>query len=145
VQGLHHIQPGDRIAVDVAMAEVEEISPEEFDAVLLPGGTLNADALRAHPMAQEFVRRMDAAGRPIAALCHGLWLLVSAGLVEGRVVTSYPTIQDDLRNAGARWLNLPVVRDRNWVSSRRPADLPSFDREMLALFAEAKARGQQAA
>jgi protease I len=91
------------------------------------------------PEAKTFVRAMDQAGKPIAVICHGPWLLVSAGLVSGRTMTSYHTIQDDLRNAGADWRDAEVLRDRNWVSSRRPADLPAFNREMLALFQEHQA------
>jgi protease I len=109
---------------------------EEFDAVLLPGGALNADTLRVHPRAQQFVRDMDEAGKPIAVICHAPWLLVSANLVRGRTMTSYHTIQDDIRNAGAKWQDVEVLRDKNWVSSRQPADIPAFNRAMIELFAE---------
>jgi protease I len=109
---------------------------QEFDAVLLPGGALNADALRVHPRAQQFVRDMDEAGKPIAVICHAPWLLVSANLVRGRTMTSYHTIQDDVRNAGAKWQDVEVLRDRNWVSSRQPSDIPAFNRAMIELFAE---------
>ena len=91
------------------------------------------------------MRRIDSAGKPIAVICHGPWLLVSAGLVRGRHMTSYHTIQDDLRNAGADWEDKEVIRDRNWVSSRQPGDLPAFNREMLELFAESYARSRKAA
>ena len=109
---------------------------EEFDAVLLPGGALNADTLRVHPRAQQFVRDMDEAGKPIAVICHAPWLLVSANLVGGRTITSYHTIQDDLRNAGAKWQDVEVLRDKNWVSSRQPSDIPAFNGAMVELFAE---------
>lgn len=109
---------------------------EEFDAVLLPGGALNADTLRVHPRAQQFVRDMDEAGKPIAVICHAPWLLVSANLVRGRTMTSYHTIQDDVRNAGAKWQDVEVLRDKNWVSSRQPSDIPAFNRGMIELFAE---------
>ena len=109
---------------------------EEFDAVLLPGGALNADTLRVHPRAQQFVRDMDEAGKPIAVICHAPWLLVSANLVRGRTMTSYHTIQDDIRNAGAKWQDVEVLRDKNWVSSRQPSDIPAFNRAMIELFAE---------
>jgi protease I len=112
--------------------------------VLLPGGALNADALRVEKEAQEFVREIDRAKKPIAVICHGPWLLVSAGLVKGRTLTSYHTIQDDIRNAGGNWKDQEVVRDANWVSSRQPSDIPAFNREMLALFAETKARAKTA-
>jgi protease I len=97
---------------------------------------LNADFLRVQPKAQEFVRQMQQAGKPMAVICHAPWLLVSAGLVRGRTITSYHTIQDDIRNAGGNWQDREVVRDQNWVTSRQPSDIPAFNREMLALFAE---------
>ena len=140
IQGMKHDEKADWFPVDQSLAEFD---PEEFDAALLPGGALNADALRVVPEAQAFITAIDQAGKPIAVICHGPWLLVSAGLVRGRKMTSYHTIQDDLRNAGAHWQDVEVLRDRNWVSSRRPRDLPAFNREMLALFAEHKA-GQTA-
>jgi protease I len=135
IQGLKHVEKGRRVKVDMTF---DEANPDDFDAVLLPGGALNADALRAEEKARELVRRIDEAKKPIAVICHGSWLLVSADLVEGRKLTSYHTIQDDLRNAGARWEDKEVVRDGNFVSSRSPADIPAFDREMIALFAEAR-------
>jgi protease I len=141
IQAMRHDEKSIQIAVDVALTQAD---PRDFDAVLLPGGALNADALRVTPAAQEFIRQMDAAGKPIAVICHAPWLLVSAGLVRGRRLTSYHTIQDDLRNAGAEWEDRAIVRDRNWVSSRRPADLPDFNREMIALFAEQRAPRQPA-
>jgi protease I len=145
VRGMHHARNGEGVAVDVALGEVEEVSPEEFDAVLLPGGVMNADALRVDPKAQEFVRRMNAAGKPIAVVGHAPWLLVSAGVMEGRVLTSAPSLHDDLRNAGARWEDAPVVRDRNWVSARGPGDLPLFTRAMVELFAAWLRRHEKAA
>src|SRR6266480_7759467 len=141
VQGMNHDVKADTFPVDMTL---DQANPADFDAVLLPGGALNADSLRMEPKAQDFVRQVNNSGRPIAVICHGPWLLVSAGLARGRTLTSYPTIQDDLRNAGATWVNREVVRDRNWVSSRQPADIPAFNREMLGLFAEGKALGQQA-
>lgn len=128
-------------SVDVDMT-LNDANPEDFDAVLLPGGALNADALRVVNGAQEFVRYMDDSGRPIAVICHGPWLLVSADLVDGRTLTSYHTIQDDIRNAGGQWLDREVVRDQNWVSSRQPTDIPAFNREMISLFAESRSRSR---
>jgi protease I len=136
VQGMNHDEKADRFRVDQVLAEAD---PEQFDAAVLPGGALNADALRVVPEAKNFITAIDRAGKPIAVICHGSWLLASAGLVSGRRMTSYHTIQDDLRHAGAEWQDVEVLRDRNWVSSRRPADLPAFNREMLALFAEHQA------
>lgn len=133
VQGFKHDKKADTFSVDLPLGKA---SPDDFDAVLLPGGALNADALRVEKEAQEFVRKIEAEGKPIAVICHGSWLLVSAGLTRGRKMTSYHTIQDDLRNSGAEWTDREVVRDRNWVSSRQPADLPAFNREMIRLFAE---------
>jgi protease I len=133
IQGMHHDAKADRFRVDQVLAEAD---PEQFDAALLPGGALNADALRVVPEAKTFITAIDRAGKPIAVICHGPWLLASAKLVSGRKMTRYQTIQDDLRNAGAEWQNVEVLRDRNWVSSRKPADLPAFNREMLTLFVE---------
>jgi protease I len=136
IQGMKHDEKADRFPVDQVLAEAD---PEQFDAAVLPGGALNADALRVVPEAQTFITAIDRAGKPIAVICHGPWLLASAKLVSGRKMTSYHTIQDDLRNAGADWQDVEVLRDRNWVSSRRPADLPAFNREMVALFGEHQA------
>jgi protease I len=136
IQGMKHDEKADRFAVDQVLAESD---PEQFDAAVLPGGALNADALRVVPEAKNFITAIDRAGKPIAVICHGPWLLVSAGLVSGRKMTSYHTIQDDLRNAGADWRDIEVLRDGNWVSSRKPGDLPAFNREMLGLFSEHQA------
>jgi len=100
------------------------------------GGVINADALRIEKKAQQFVQEIDRAGKPIAVICHGPWLLVSAGLVRGHTITSWPTLQDDLRNAGATWQDKECIRDGTWVSSRKPDDLPAFNREMVKLFGE---------
>ena len=133
VQGFRHDEKADSFPVDLTL---DDADPEEFEAVLLPGGALNADFLRVQPKAQQFVKKMDQAGKPLAVICHGPWLLASAGLTKGRKMSSYHTIRDDLRNAGAEWEDREVVRDRNWVSSRQPSDIPAFNREMLTLFAE---------
>jgi protease I len=120
---------------------IGDISAEEFDAVHLPGGTVNADTLRMVPEVHAFLRAMQDAGKPLAAICHAPWELVSAGLVGGRALTSYHTIQDDIRNAGGRWLDREVVEDGNWVTSRQPGDLPAFNRAMLALFSHSPVVG----
>ncbi len=133
VEGVNHREKADAFPVDKTL---DEVGAAEFDAVLLPGGALNADALRMEKKAQQFVRESDQARKPLAVICHGPWLLVSAGLVKGRRMTSYHTIQDDIRNAGGLWEDSELVRDRNWVSSRSPKDLPAFNREMIALFSE---------
>src|ERR1700722_522710 len=137
IQGFQHDEKGDNIGVDMTL---DKAQPNDFDAVLLPGGTLNADFLRAEKKAQEFVRSIDQAKKPIAVICHAPWLLVSAGLVKGRTITSYHTIQDDIRNAGGNWKDAEVIRDGNWVSSRQPTDIPAFNREMIALFSEPTAK-----
>jgi protease I len=137
VQALRHLDKGRTVPVDRLLHDAR---PEEYDALLLPGGALNADALRALPKAQAFVRDFQDAGKPMAVICHAPWLLVSAGLVRGRRLTSYHTIQDDVRNAGGEWLDREVVEDGNWVTSRQPGDLPAFDRAMLELFARTPAR-----
>ena len=133
VQGFKHHDKADRFNVDLVLSKAD---PSEFDAVMLPGGVINADALRAEKKAQQFVQEIERAGKPIAVICHGPWLLISAGLASGRHITSWPTLQDDLRNAGARWEDKECIRDRNWVSSRKPDDLPVFNREMVKMFAE---------
>jgi protease I len=113
---------------------IQDVSAEEFDAVHLPGGTVNADSMRMVPEVQAFLRAMQDAGKPISAICHAPWELVSAGLVRGRTLTSYHTIQDDIRNAGGTWLDREVVEHGNWLTSRQPSDLPAFNRAMIALF-----------
>jgi protease I len=139
VQGMNHDKKGDEFAVNL---QLDEAHAEEFDAVLLPGGVVNADQLRMEEKARWFVRTMDKTGKPIAVICHGAWLLVSAGLVKGRRLTSYYTLQDDLRNAGAHWSDEEAVVDRNWVSSRQPDDIPAFNTKMVKLFAEARQRAE---
>jgi protease I len=127
----HDIDKTIKIKVDRTIGDV---SADQFDAVHLPGGTVNADSLRMVPEVQTFLREMQEAGKPIAAICHAPWELVSAGLVLGRTLTSYHSIQDDIRNAGGHWLNQEIVEDGNWVTSRQPADLPAFNQAMLNLF-----------
>ncbi|HWR34615.1 MAG TPA: type 1 glutamine amidotransferase domain-containing protein [Clostridia bacterium] len=142
IQAVQHVNKTQKIKVDRTL---DQANPDEFDAVLLPGGALNADALRMEKKAQEFVRKFDQSERPIAVICHGPWLLVSAGLVKGRKMTSYHTIQDDLKNAGAEWRDDVVIRDRNWVSSRQPSDIPRFNQEMIGLFSESRIAGRKTA
>jgi len=132
VQSMNHDVKADVFTVDLTL---DEANPDDFDAVLLPGGVINADALRMYPSARGFVRRIDDAGKPIAVICHAPWLLVSAELVRGRTLTSWPSLQDDIRNAGGTWVDREVVPYHNWLSSRGPRDLPSFNREMVSLFA----------
>ncbi|HJW92213.1 MAG TPA: type 1 glutamine amidotransferase domain-containing protein [Thermoanaerobaculia bacterium] len=135
VQGFKHHDKADKFKVDLALSKAD---PGDFDAVLLPGGVINGDALRIEKKAQQFVQEMERAGKPIMVICHGGWLLVSSGLVKGHTMTSWPTLQDDIRNAGATWQDKEVIRDRNWVSSRKPDDLPAFNRESIRLLGEIK-------
>jgi protease I len=140
IQSLNHSDKAWSYKVDQTL---DQVRAEQFDAVLLPGGALNADTIRVHPRAQEFVREMNQSGKPIAVICHAPWLLVSAGLVNGRSLTSYHTIQDDIRNAGGKWQDEEVVQDKNWVSSRQPSDIPAFNRAMIEIFAQHAKAGSQ--
>ncbi len=140
VQGFDHVDKADKFKVDML---IKEANPDDFDAVLLPGGAINADHLRVVPEAQNFVKKIDEQNKPIAVICHGPWLLVSADLVKGKKMTSYHTIQDDIRNAGANWVDEEAVVDGNWISSRSPKDIPAFNEGMVDLFLQH--RGGQAA
>jgi len=142
VQGFHHDKPADLFDVDLAL---EDAHANAFDGVLIPGGVRNADMIRASRHAQQFVRDIDQQGKPLAVICHGAWLLISAGLVRGRTLTSWPSLEWDIRNAGGTWVDAPVVVDKNWVSSRKPADIPAFNagfRELLADHAKAGVAAQ---
>lgn len=139
IQALRHDgEKGVTVHVDGVLRDVRAAG---FDAVHLPGGTVNADRMRMVPEVQRFLREFQEAGKPISAICHAPWELVSAGLVRGRTLTSYYTIQDDIRNAGGNWVDREVVEDGNWVTSRQPSDLPAFNRAMLALFSRALVPG----
>ncbi len=132
IQGMRHHDNGAKVKVDKTLDEAKAAS---YHALLLPGGALNADTLRADLRVKHFVADMDGAGKPIAFICHAPWELISARCVEGRTLTGYHTIADDIRNAGGNYIDQEVVRERNWVSSRQPSDLPAFEREMVDLFA----------
>jgi|ERR1051326_4168711 protease I len=133
IQGFKHHDKADKIKVDLNVAKA---SASDFDSVLLPGGVINGDALRIDKKAQQFVQEIDRAGKPIFVICHGGWILVSSGLVRGHTMTSWPTLQDDIRNAGATWRDEQVIRDRNWVSSRKPDDLPAFNEQIVRCLGE---------
>lgn len=139
IQGMKHHDKAGRTRVDLDLGSAR---PDEFDAVLLPGGVINGDALRIDKKAQDFVRQIDAAGKPVFVICHGGWILVSSGLVKGRKMTSWPTLQDDIRNAGGAWEDREVIRDRNWISSRKPDDLPAFNRAIVEALGEPR-KGKQ--
>ena len=131
VQGWKHFEKADHFKVDVP---IQAANPDDFDALLLPGGVANPDQLRTNPQAVSFVRAFAESGKPIAAICHGPWTLIDAGAVRGRRVTSWPSLKTDLTNAGAQWTDEEVVVDQGLVSSRKPQDIPAFNREMLNLF-----------
>ena len=135
IQGFNHHDPGDKIPVDV---EVGNAGAMEFDALLLPGGVMNPDQLRADPKAVAFVKSFTEAEKPIAVICHGPWTLIEADAVRGRRMTSWPSLQTDLRNAGAEWVDEPNVTDGNLTSSRKPDDIPQFNAAMIDLFAKGR-------
>jgi protease I len=134
VRGWNHKEWGNDVAVDVAL---DSANADQFDALLLPGGVMNPDQLRMNPKAVEFVKRFTDSGKPVAAICHGPWTLVEADAVRGHTMTSWPSLKTDLKNAGANWVDKEVVSDRGLVTSRKPDDIPAFNREMIRLFAEA--------
>src|SRR3954463_5939032 len=134
IRGVNLHEPARRVRVTKTLAEA---NPDDYDALLIPGGFINPDLLRQSEPARRFVQAFDRAGKPIATLCHGPWLLASAGLTQGRTLTSWPGIRDDVVNAGATWLDQDLVRDRNWVSSRGPQDMTAFVRGMIDLFSGA--------
>lgn len=123
---------GDTVPVDVALADARV---EDYDALVLPGGQINPDILRMDADAVALVKAFDAAGKPLAAICHGPWLLVEAGVAKGRKVTSWPSVRTDLRNAGATWSDEEVVVDGQLITSRKPQDIPAFNRAVLAALA----------
>ena len=133
VQGWNHFTHADRFPVDVPL---EQARAEDFDALLLPGGVANPDQLRMNPKAVQLVRAFFDAGKPIGVICHGPWTLIEAGVVEGRTLTSWPSVKTDLENAGARWVDQEVVVDHCLVSSRNPKDIPAFNRKIVEEFAE---------
>jgi protease I len=133
IQGMHHADKGDSFEVDLP---VDDADPDEFDALLIPGGLMNPDTLRSTPKALEFVRAFFRTGKPVAAICHGPWVLIDAGVVRGRRLTSWPAIQTDVKNAGGTWVDEEVVVDNGLVTSRKPDDIPAFNRKMIEEFAE---------
>lgn len=138
VRGWNHTNWGDTVNVD---RPLDQARPDDYDALLLPGGVMNPDRLRMIPKAVEFVRRFFDDGKPIAVICHGPWTLIEADVVRGLTITSYPSVKTDLRNAGANWVDREVVVDRGIVSSRSPSDLPAFNKKMVEEFAEGKHGG----
>lgn len=135
VKGWKHTEWGDTIAVD---RELKDARPDEYDGLLLPGGVMNPDHLRTNEEAVRFVKAFVDSGRPIAAICHGPWTLIEAGGVRGRRVTSWPSLATDLRNAGADWVDAECIVDNGLVTSRKPDDIPAFNRKMIEEFAEGR-------
>ena len=131
IQGFDHFDPANTVKVD---RTVEEAAPDDYDALLVPGGVGNPDQLRGDENAVSFVRAFHRAGKPMAVICHGPWVLVESGAVRGRRLTSWPTLETDIRNAGGDWVDEEVVVDGNLVTSRKPDDIPAFNREMLRIF-----------
>jgi protease I len=131
---------GDKVKVDQTL---DDARPDEFDALVLPGGVINPDYLRMEPKAVNFVREFVSTGRTVAAICHGPWTLVEADVVRGKKVTSWPSVKTDLKNAGATWVDQEVVTDGQFIFSRKPDDIPAFSKAIIE--AVSKARGQRAA
>jgi len=132
IQGFDHFDPVSKVAVD---RTVEEVSPHDYDALLIPGGVGNPDQLRGDENAVSFVREMYEAGKPLAVICHGPWMLVESGIARGKRLTSWPTLETDIRNAGGEWVDEEVVVDERLVTSRKPDDIPAFNRRMIEEFA----------
>jgi protease I len=141
IKGWDHAHFGDELKVDV---QINDANADDYDALLLPGGVMNPDKLRTVPEAVEFVRAFFEEGKPVAAICHGPQILIDADVLRARTVTSYPSIKADLVNAGAGWVDQPVVVDQGLVTSRKPDDIPAFNAKMIEEFAEGVHAGQHA-
>jgi len=141
IKGWNHTNWGEPIKVDVTL---QNSSPDDYDALFLPGGVMNPDHLRTNENAVNFVRAFFEAGKPVAAICHGPWMLVEADVIRGRNVTSWPSLQTDLRNAGAHWTDSQVITDHGLVTSRKPDDIPAFNEKMIEEFAEGVHEEQRA-
>ncbi len=133
VKGWNMKEWGNEVPVDVPL---EEAKASDFHALLLPGGVMNPDHLRMNPKAVSFVKQFTDAGKPVAAICHGPWTLIEAAAVNGHTMTSWPSLKTDLKNAGANWQDKEVIRDGKLVTSRKPDDIPAFNREMIQMFAQ---------
>ena len=139
IQGMHHDKPGDTFKVDKT---IDEVDTSDYDGLVLPGGLMNPDLLRVNQACVEFVREFFKDTKPVAAICHGPWMLIEADVVHDRVVTSWPSLKTDLINAGATWVDQPVVCDQGLVTSRRPDDLQAFCQKAIEEFAEGTHVGQ---
>jgi protease I len=136
IQGFKHVDKGDTVAVDRTF---DEATAAEYDAVVLPGGVVNGDAIRLDAKAQAFVKEANQAEKPIAVICHGGWLPISAGIIAGRTITSWPSLQDDVRNAGGTWVDQEVQIDGNLITSRKPDDLPAFNNALIEALGKTRA------
>jgi len=135
IQGFEHTDPGQKVAVDITL---DSANPSDYDALVLPGGVVNGDAIRTDKQAQELVKDFNADNKPIAVICHGGWLPISAGIISGRTMTSWPSLQDDIRNAGGTWVDEEVHRDGNLITSRKPDDIPAFNKAIMEALSEQK-------
>jgi protease I len=135
IQGFNHLDHGDTFPVDRTL---DEVSADDYDGLLIPGGVANGDFLRASEDAVRFTKDFATAHKPIASICHGPWVLVEAGIVQGRTVTSWPSLQTDIRNAGGTWVDEEVHVDQGLVTSRKPDDIPAFSAKAIEEFAEGK-------
>jgi protease I len=135
IQGFDHFDPANKVKVDKT---VEEVSVGDYDALLIPGGVGNPDQLRGDENAVNFVREFAEAKKPMAVICHGPWMLVESGVVRGKKVTSWPTLETDIRNAGGNWVDEEVVVDEGIVTSRKPDDIPAFNKKMIEEFCEGR-------
>jgi len=141
IKGWKFTDWGDSVKVDVNLASADA---SDYDGLLLPGGVINPDKLRTEPKAVAFVKAFFEADKPVAAICHGPWMLVEAGVVNGRKLASWPSIRTDIRNAGGEWVDEPVVTDQRIVTSRKPDDIPAFNQKILELFAGNRQQAQSA-
>jgi protease I len=135
IQGFEHTDPGQKVAVDITL---DSVNPSDYDALVLPGGVVNGDAIRTDKQAQKLVKDFNADQKPIAVICHGGWLPISAGIISGRTMTSWPSLQDDIRNAGGTWVDEEVHRDGNLITSRKPDDIPAFNKAIIEALSEQK-------
>ncbi|HEY1898789.1 MAG TPA: type 1 glutamine amidotransferase domain-containing protein [Steroidobacteraceae bacterium] len=142
IRGWNHKEWGQTVNVDQGISDAD---PSDYDALLLPGGVMNPDALRMQPKAVSFVRSFFDSGKPVAAICHGPWTIVESGAAKGYRMTSWPSLKTDITNAGGNWIDQEVLVDENLVTSRKPDDLPAFNREMIALFARHQAKRDRGA
>jgi protease I len=135
IQGMNHADKGETVAVDLTLSDAK---PQDFDALMIPGGLMNPDTLRSTDEALEFVRHFFQEGKPVAAICHAPWVLIDAGVARGRTLTSWPAIKSDVRNAGGNWIDEEVVVDNGLVTSRKPDDIPAFNEKMIEEFREGR-------